>query len=128
MIEGDDAPRAEQEWKKRMDLDLSKIKYEVQDFKKKKGKEKKISPEDKFMMASIQPACHSKRLRNEYFLCVEVEYDGCVCCVDLPDSRMPMTIVPVVHPDCYGFKAPDEWSEATNLGCFNVDLAEDNSD
>ena len=65
--------------------------------KKKKGVQKPISKEDAFMMAGVQSACHGKRVKNEYFLCVLVEYDGCVCCVDLPDSRMPMTIIPIVN-------------------------------
>lgn len=50
------------------DLDLDKIKYEVQDFKKKKGEQKKLSPEDRFMMAGVQPATHGKFVTNEYFL------------------------------------------------------------
>lgn len=99
-----DGPAAlEGDWKKEMDVQLDKIKYEVQEFSKKKGVQKKISPEDVYLMAGIQPACHAKHCRNEYFLCVEVKYDGCVCCVDLPDSRMPLTIVPLVNPACFGF-------------------------
>ena len=86
-----------------MDVHLDKIKYEVQEFAKKKGVQKKISPEDVYLMAGIQPACRGKHCTNEYFLCVEVKYDGCVCCVDLPDSRMPLTIVPLVNPMCFGF-------------------------
>jgi len=107
-----------------MKLDLSKIKYEVADEKKKKGKMKKISDEDKFMMASLQPACHTKKFSCEYYLCVRTEYDGCICCVDLPDAKMKMTIVPLVNPDCFGFKTPDDWNP-TELGEFNIDLAHD---
>ena len=55
-----------------MDVHLDKIKYEVQEFSKKKGVQKKISPEDVYLMAGIQPACHGKNVTNEYFLCVEV--------------------------------------------------------
>ena len=88
-------------------LDLSKIKYDVADFKKKKGVQKKISPEDAFMMAGVQSACHSKKIKNEYYLCVLVEYDGCVCCVDLPDSRTKMTIIPLINPACFGFTPPE---------------------
>jgi len=58
----------EGDWKKSMELDLSKIKYEVASEKKKKGKTKKISKEDAFAMASLQPACHTKKFSNEYFL------------------------------------------------------------
>jgi hypothetical protein len=91
------------EWQTEMNLALDHIKYEVAEFKKKKGVQKKVSPEDSFMMAGIQAACHAKKVTNEYFLCVLVEFDGCVCCVDLPDSRTPMTIVPLVNPACFGF-------------------------
>jgi hypothetical protein len=89
-----------------MTVDLGKIKYEVVGQKKKKGVMKEVSPEDRFMMAGVQSACHSKRITNEYFLCVLVEYDGCTCCVDLPDSRAPMTIVPLINPECFGFTPP----------------------
>lgn len=85
-----------------MEIKLNKIKYEVADFKKKKGKQKKISDADKFMMASLQPACHTPKFSNEYFLTVTLEYDGMICCVDLPDARMPMSIIPMVNPDCIG--------------------------
>ena len=40
-------------WKEELKLELEKIKYEVADTKKKKGKVKKISKEDKFAMASL---------------------------------------------------------------------------
>lgn len=118
-IEGPDAN--EGDWKKEMGLDLSKIKYEVATEKKKKGKTKKISKEDAFQMASLQPACHTKKFSNEYYLCVTTKYDGCVCCVDLPDARMKMTIVPIVNPECFGFVPPADWN-GQQLGQFNVDL------
>lgn len=41
------------DWQTQLALDLSKIKYEVADMKKKKGVQKKVSPEDKFMMAGV---------------------------------------------------------------------------
>lgn len=88
-----------------MTVDLSKIKYEVQtDVKdKKKGGKKKLSPEDRFQMASIQPACHGKYVKNEYVLVCECSYDGCTCCSDLPDSKSKISIVPMVNPECFGF-------------------------
>lgn len=104
-----------------MHVALDKIKYEVQDFRKKKGVQKKISPEDQFMMAGIQPACKAKYIKNTYYLCVECKYEGCVCCVDLPDSRMPLTIVPLVNPACFGFQPPNNW-QPYNLGFFQIDL------
>merc|ERR1712232_1139995 len=109
------------DWKKDMYVRLNDIKYEVQEFRKKKGVEKKISPEDQFMMAGVQPACNSKYIKSEYVLCVECQYEGCVCCVDLPDSRMPLTIVPLVNPACFGFAPPNGWLPY-NLGNFQIDL------
>lgn len=105
-----------------MQVDLSKIKYEVQDKKKKKGVEKKISPEDQFMMAGVQPAVHAKRITNEYFLCVKVNYDGCTCCADLPDSRSHITIVPIVNPACFGFTAPESGWAPYNIGAFQMQI------
>ena len=89
-----------------MSLNLANIKYEVVGQRKKKGVMKEVSPEDRFMMAGVQAACHTKKITNEYFLCVLVEYDGCVCCVDLPDSRTPLTIIPLINPECFGFQPP----------------------
>ena len=85
---------------------------------------KKISDEDKFMMASLQPACHTKKFSCEYYLCVTTEYDGCVCCVDLPDAKMKMTIVPLVNPACFGFQPSGDWNPQS-LGEFAIDLNHD---
>ena len=112
----------EADWKKGMELDLSKIKYDVAGTKKKKGVIKKVSKEDAFQMASLQPACHTKKFSNEYFLRVVLEYEGCHCCQNLPDASMPMTIVPMVNPDCFGFTPPSDWNPS-QLGEFHVDLA-----
>ena len=109
-----------------MKLELDKIKYEVPDTKKKKGKTKKISKEDKFAMASLQPACHTKKFSNDYYLTVTTEYDGCVCCVDLPDAKMKMTIVPLVNPECLGLSPPEDFSPS-DLGTIEFDLTRDPS-
>jgi len=111
----------EGEWKEELKLELDKIKYEVADTKKKKGKVKKISKEDKFAMASLQPACHTPKFSNDYYLTVTIAYDGCVCCVDLPDAKMKMTIVPVVNPECLGLAAPEDFAP-TDLGEVVCDL------
>ena len=73
------------------------------------------------MMAAIQPAVHCKNITNEYFLTTKVEYDGLVCCQDLPDSSVPMTIVPMVNPACFGFQPPEGWAPI-ELGFFQIDL------
>ena len=74
------------------------------------------------MMASLQPACHTKKFSNDYFLTVTLEYDGMVCCIDLPDARMPMSIIPMVNPACVGAEpSPDEFS-GTSWGNYLVVL------
>ena len=106
-------------WQTELLLDLSQIRYEVVgEYKKKKGVQKRLSPEDRFMMAGVQPACHSGFITNEYFICIELAYDGCTCCANLPDSRMMMTIVPIVNPACFGFMPPDGYMPI-NLGGSN---------
>lgn len=119
----DNPPAAGQaDWSQHMALNLAEIKYEVQKEKKKKGVTKPVSKEDQFMMSGVQAACNAKRISNHYFLCVLVEYDGCVCCVDLPDSRTPLTIIPIVNPACFGFEAPASGWAPYDLGMFNVDI------
>ncbi len=114
----------EGDWKREMFCDLSKIHYEVATMQKdkKKGGKKNISPEDRFMMASIPPAVHGKWIHNEYHLIVKCTYDGCTCCSNLPDSDMQLSIVPMVNPECFGFKPPGGW-QPYNLGGFSVNLA-----
>lgn len=112
-----------------MTLDLSKIHYEVQADKKDKktGQRKQLSPEDRFMMAAIQPAVHGKWINNEYHLIVKCTYDGCTCCSNLPDSDMKMSIVPMLNPACFGFQPPQEWAHGVyNLGGFQVNLTRHN--
>ena len=118
-----DGPQAGQsDWSADMELNLAEIRYEVPEMKKKKGVMKPLSKEDRFMMAGIQAACSGKKIKNNYYLCVLVEYDGCVCCVDLPGSRMPMTIIPIVDPTCFGFQPPTHGWEPANLGGFRLNL------
>lgn len=109
------------DWHEMMEFNLGEIHYEVATQKKKKGVMKAISPEDRFMMAGIQPATHSKKISNDYYLCVEVQYDGCTCCVNLPDSRMPLTIIPIVNPECFGFQPPSNWAPMA-LGNTQINL------
>lgn len=122
-IEGPAAGQGE--WFSDMELNLNDIRYEVAKEKKKNGVMKPISKEDQFMMAGLQAACHAKKIKNEYFLCVLVEYDGCTCCVNLPDSRMPVTIVPIVNPACFGFQPPAEGWAPNMLGAFTLNLQHD---
>lgn len=80
-----------------------------------------MSPEDIFLMSGVQPACHSRHIVNHYELVCELSYDACTCCDELPDAQIPLTIIPMVNPMCYGFK-PVEGFMPQQLGSFNVDL------
>ena len=93
--------------------------------KKKHGEDKRISKEDKFQMKMMQPACHTPRFSNEHFLVVMTEFSGCLCCVNLPEARMKMTIVPTINPECFGFVEPQDYY-STELGDFNVHLVRTN--
>ncbi len=92
--------------KKPMELDLSTIKFEVPSKKKKKGKEKDVSVEDMFLASSLPAACSSKHIKIKYFLVTKPSYDGCICCTDIPEGRIPVSIIP---PDIPTFiKEPPE--------------------
>lgn len=106
-----EGPAANQDdWHKDVEINLAKIKKTVKATKKKHGVIKDVSPEDMWQMQGVQPACHSKGLTNDYYLCCEAQYSGMVCYVNLPDARMPFTIVPTVNPASFGHSIPDGFS------------------
>ena len=88
---------------KHLKVDLASIKYPAPQHRKKKGAMKPVSLEDAFLMSQAQPAAHGQIIRNEYFLSVRTEFDGCTCCADLPSCKIPLCIVPNVNPACFGF-------------------------
>ena len=86
-----------------IDLDLKNIRYVVAATKKKKGVEKPLSVEDRFMLENMAPRCHGSKITNDYFLTVRCGYDGCTCCSALPIAKVPITIVPVINPQVWGY-------------------------
>jgi len=105
-------PKAgEKDWQKEMVVDLSHIKYDaVVDKKAKDGTRKPMSADDQFMMTQLQPATrHAKMFSARYYSSVSTEFDGCTCCAETPDAKVPMTIVPVVNPMSFGFAPPNGW-------------------
>ncbi len=88
----------EDEVKKELKLDLSKIKTTMKGDKKKKGKTKKVSPEDMFLGSCIQPACKGKFVNIEYYLVTVTEFDGCTCCDDMPSCRVEVNVIPPQLP------------------------------
>ena len=93
--------------KKPMELELSTIKFEVPAKKKKKGVEKDVSPEDMFLAQGLPAACSSKLATIKYFLVTRPTYEGCICCADIPEGRIPVSILPSDVPT-FITKAPDE--------------------
>ena len=75
------------------------------------------SPEEIFMKTQMAPACHSHHITNEYFLNVNVKFDGCTCCETLPSISIPLTVIPLTHMASYGFLEPEGYSP-TQLGYF----------
>lgn len=89
-----------------MVLDLSTIHYSIP----KERKNKKIySLEEHFLMSQMQPATSAPNIKNQYFLSVRSQYDGCTCCSGLPHARIPLTIVPV-EPQFYPVQQPMDFS------------------
>lgn len=88
---------------KYLEVNLAHITYAAPQSRKKKGAIKNFSAEDIFQMSMIQPATHGTHIHNEYFLRVYCSYEGCTCCASLPHASIPLNIVPIVNPACYGF-------------------------
>lgn len=98
-------PKAgEKDWEEVIKLDLSEIKYEpVLQKKDKLGNKKNVSSEDRWQMSQIQPATKlAKHFSVRYYVSVTTEFDGCIC-TDQPSNKTPMTIMPSVNPNAYGF-------------------------
>ena len=90
-------------------VDLKNIRYVAPTERKVKGTMKALSKEDRFMIENMQPACHAHHVQNEYFLTVRCSYEGCTCCAGLPHAKIPLNIVPIVNPECYGFAIPQDF-------------------
>lgn len=87
-----------------IEVDLSQIHNDVPASRKKKGVTKAYSKEDMFMISGIQPASKSKFSTVNYTLETSCGFDTCCnCSENLPNATLPMTIVPLVNPACFGF-------------------------
>jgi hypothetical protein len=93
-----------------LELDLKTIRYTAPASRKKKGVVKPLSIEDRFMMENMQPRCNGSLVKNEYFLTVRCGYDGCTCCSSLPVCRVPITIVPIINPQVWGYQQPADFN------------------
>lgn len=109
-----------------MTLDMNAITYNVDRMKKKhtgltSHQMVPRAPEEIFMLTNLAPACHGKYITNEYVLKVDVGFNGCTCCSTLPQISIPMTIIPMTHPESYGFTEPAGYMPV-ELGYFKFDL------
>lgn len=109
---------------KKMALNFANIRYVVEAMKRKKkpglfaGSEMiPRSPEEIFMLGQLSPATHSKHISNDYFLNVNVKFDGCTCCSSVPNISVPLTIIPLTNPETYGFVEPQGYNPI-QLGYF----------
>mmetsp|Transcript_226 Transcript_226/g.413 ORF Transcript_226/g.413 Transcript_226/m.413 type:complete len:103 (+) Transcript_226:851-1159(+) len=86
------------------------------------GKQKvQRSPEEMFMLSNMAPACHSKHIENNYYLNVNIKYNGCTCCCSLPNVSVPLTVIPDTHQASYGFTEPAGY-QPYELGYFKFNL------
>lgn len=86
-----------------VEVDLNTIKFPEIESKTVRGVTKPYSPEDKYMMSRIQAAAHGSLVKNEYFIAIRTEFDGCTCCDTTPLARTPLQVVPTGNPACFGF-------------------------
>jgi len=112
---------------KSYELNFRDIKYVVEPTKTVSvdlftTKEVQMSPEEIFMLSNMPSACHSEHIRNEYFLNVNLKYDGCTCCAPLPNIQVPLTVIPETKLESYGFSEPAGYAPF-QLGYFRFDLS-----
>jgi hypothetical protein len=84
-----------------MSLDLKTVRYTPPQQRKKRNQMIAWSPEDMFMMQNMQAKCSGQHVKNNYYLVVRCGYSGCTCCSHLPMTRIPLTIVPIINPQCW---------------------------
>ncbi len=104
-----------------VELDLSKIKNTMKKQHKKKGKMKDVSPEDFFLGSNMQAVCTSPLFNCQYFLVVKCSFDGCICCSDIPDSQIPISINPK-SADWMGKKELPSGFNPKMEECYSISL------
>ncbi len=67
---------------------------------------------------------HGFIVKNEYFIAIRTEYEGCTCCADTPTARVPLTILPEMAPGCYGFQPPANFQPAIVVPVYVVPAIE----
>ena len=110
-------PRQARKEPRGIEVDLKTIKYTVAASRKKKGIDKPLSVEDRYMLENIAAKCKGSLITNEYFLTVRCDYAGCTCCSQTPVCRVPITIVPVINPQVWGYQQPQDFNPQVYSQC-----------
>jgi hypothetical protein len=100
-----------------LEVDLKTIKYVVAASRKKKGVDKPLSVEDRYMLENIAANCQGKLISNKYFLTVRCNFAGCTCCSQTPVCRVPITIVPIINPQVWGYQQPQDFNPQVYEAC-----------
>lgn len=100
-----------------LEVDLKQIKYVVAASRKKKGVDKPLSVEDRYMLENIAANCKGRLITNQYFLTVRCDFAGCTCCSRTPVCRIPITIVPIINPQVWGYQQPQDFSPQVYQAC-----------
>ena len=84
------------------------------------------SPEDVFMMEGVQAASQNvySCVENKYWLHASVNYtETCNDNETINKTEVPLTIVPLVNPMCFGFKPPGGWAPI-DYGTFEIKVSQ----
>lgn len=92
-----------------IDVDLSTIRFNAPTNHSKGGVEIPLSIEEIFQLSQLQPVCHGKIVRNEYFIAVRTAFEGCTCCSATPIVKIPLVILPTYNPAVFGFQQPQDF-------------------
>ena len=69
----------------------------------------------------MAPATNGNFLKNNYILDVNVKYGGLSCFSAKPAISIPLTVIPQIDPNVFGFPEPPGF-QPIDLGMFKVNL------
>lgn len=71
-------------------------------------------------MQCLQASCYTPNFSIHYYLSLQTTYRGCICCVDLPEIRIHINIMPIINPATFGFEAAEDF-QPEDLGTFTIE-------
>ena len=116
ILPGEPSPQTKQ-----MILPLDTIKFDPKPTKYKRGKTVDRPPEETFQLSQIPPVANGQYVKNSYELTVKVKFKGCTCNSKIPSVSIPLTIIPPIYADSYGFEEPEGYAPI-ELGYFSFEL------